>query len=100
MQRVGANGEILNTATLIKSNGCANPKMQSILSLPPVFEHPLGYRFAFRAVMFQGMKSGDEMVMNVRINICMDHHDCHFVRICQKQFNLLILSLLFISLFC
>lgn len=47
--------------------------------MAPVFEPPLGYRFGFRAVMFQGMKSGDEMVMTVRIIGCMDHHDCHLV---------------------
>lgn len=79
LQRIGPNGEILNSATLIQSNGCVNPQMQSICSLPPVFEPPLGYRFGFRAVMFQGMKSGDEMIMNVRLIGCMDHHDCHFV---------------------
>lgn len=54
--------------------------MQSVCSLPPVFEPPLGYRFGFRAVMFQGMKSGDEMMMNIRIIGCLDHHDCHLVR--------------------
>lgn len=80
LQRVGPNGEILNSATLIKSNGCINPQMQSICSVPPVFEPPLGHRFGFRVVMFQGMKSGDEMVMTVRIIGCMDHHDCHLVK--------------------
>lgn len=79
LQRVGPNGEVLNSATLIKSNGCINPQMHSICSHPPVFEPPLGHRLSFRAVMFQGMKSGDEMMMTVRIVGCMDHHDCHFV---------------------
>ncbi|XP_055313280.1 uncharacterized protein LOC129574815 isoform X2 [Sitodiplosis mosellana] len=77
LQRLGSNGEVLNSATLIKSNGCINPQMNSVCSLPPVFEPPLGYRFGFRAVMFQGMKSGDEMIMTVRVLGCMDHHDCH-----------------------
>ncbi|XP_031620390.1 uncharacterized protein LOC116338947, partial [Contarinia nasturtii] len=56
LQRRGSSGEILNSVALIKSNGCINPQMQSVCSVPPVFEPPLGYRFGFRAVMFQGMK--------------------------------------------
>lgn len=53
--------------------------MQSICPLPPVFEPPLGYRFGFRAVMFQGMKNGDEMQMSVRMVGCIDSRDCHLV---------------------
>lgn len=79
LQRIGSNGEVLNTAQLIKSNGCVNPSMQSICPLPPVFEPPLGYRFGFRAVMFQGMKNGDEMQMSVRIVGCVDSRDCLLV---------------------
>lgn len=79
LKRIGSNGEILNTAQLIKSNGCINPSMQSICSIQPVFEPPLGYRFGFRAVMFQGMKSGDEMQMSVRIVGCIDSRDCQMV---------------------
>lgn len=91
LQRIGSNGEVLNTAQLIKSNGCVNPSMQSICPLPPVFEPPLGYRFGFRAVMFQGMKNGDEMQMSVRIVGCMDSRDCHLVnQIIILTFHLLL----------
>lgn len=53
--------------------------MQSICPLPPVFEPPLGYRLGFRAVMFQGMKNGDEIQMSVRIVGCVDSRDCPLV---------------------
>jgi hypothetical protein len=50
--------------------------MRSICPAPPTYEAPLGYRLAFRAVMFQGMRSGDEMVMKVRIAGCIHRQDC------------------------
>lgn len=53
--------------------------MRSISPLPPTFEPPLGHRFGFRAVMFQGMKSGDEMIMSVKIAACIDQSDCFVV---------------------
>lgn len=79
LQRIGGNGELLNSAILVKSNGCINPAMQSICSIPPIFEAPLGYRLGFRVVMFQGMKSGDEMQVNVRIIGCVNRKDCSVV---------------------
>lgn len=85
LQRIGSTGEILNSATLIKSNGCVNPLMQSICSLLPVFEPPLGYRLGFRAVMFQGMKSGDEMQINVRVIGCINSQDCIVVIFKRKN---------------
>lgn len=54
--------------------------MRSICPYPPVFEPPLGHRFGFRAVMFQGMKSGDEMIMNVKIVGCIDQNDCSVIQ--------------------
>lgn len=76
MQRVGAAGEILNTANLVSNNGCINPTMKSICTVPPQYEPPLGQKFGFRAVMFQGMKSGDEVVMSIRIMGCISEKDC------------------------
>lgn len=76
LQRVGQNGEILNSASLVHSNGCINPAMRSVCSVPPTFEPPLGHRFGFHAVLFQGMKSGDEMLMTVRMVGCVDQRDC------------------------
>lgn len=79
LQRLSPSGEILNSATLIRSDGCVNPTMRTICPFEPVFEPPLGYRIGFRAVMFQGMRSGDEMIMTVRIVGCIDSHDCAIV---------------------
>lgn len=79
LQRLSPTGEILNSATLIKSNGCINPAMRSICPFAPIFEAPLGYRVGFRAVMFQGMKSGDEMIITVKIVGCIDNIDCAVV---------------------
>lgn len=76
MQRVTQNGKVLNSANLINGNGCVNPNMLSICPNPSQFEPPFGHRIAFRAVMFQGMKNGDEMVMSVRVVACIDPNDC------------------------
>lgn len=76
MQRLGKSGEVLNTANLVSHNGCINPSMKSVCPLPPQYEPPLGQRFGFRAVMFQGMKSGDEVVMSIRIMGCINRNDC------------------------
>lgn len=76
MQRLGSAGEVLNTASLVSHNGCLNPSMRSICTVPPQYEPPLGQRFGFRAVMFQGMKSGDEVVMSIRISGCVSKSDC------------------------
>lgn len=86
LQRLAPTGEVLNSAMLVTTSGCVNPTMRSICPYPPVFEPPLGYRFGFRAVMFQGMKSGDEMVMSVRILGCIDQRDCLIVSITLYQF--------------
>lgn len=54
--------------------------MKPICPFPPVFEAPLGHRFIFRAVMFNGMKSGDEMIMSVKILGCLNFNDCYVVQ--------------------
>lgn len=79
LQRLGPYGEVLNSALLVTSNGCVHPSMLSICPLPPVFEPPLGHSLRFRAVMFQEMKSGDEMAINVRVVGCIDQSDCSMV---------------------
>lgn len=76
MQRLGSAGETLNTISLVGNSGCINPTMKSICPLPPQYEPPLGQRFGFRAVMFQGMKSGDEVVMSIRVMGCINRNDC------------------------
>lgn len=50
--------------------------MRTICPQPPIFEPPLGHRLGFKAIMFQGMKSGDEIIMNVKVIGCMERGDC------------------------
>ncbi|XP_055596254.1 uncharacterized protein LOC129746573 [Uranotaenia lowii] len=76
MQRLSTTGSVLNSANLITTAGCLNPTMRAIVPLAPVLESPLSYRLAFRAAMFQGMRSGDEMVLRVRIIGCVDRREC------------------------
>ncbi|XP_053679154.1 uncharacterized protein LOC128730146 [Anopheles nili] len=76
MQRLSPTGTVLNSASLVNVNGCLNPLMRAISPLAPVFEAPLGYRLGFRAAMFQGMRSGDEMILRVRIVGCVDRREC------------------------
>lgn len=76
MQRLGKSGEVLNTVNLVANNGCVNPSMKSVCTIPPQYEPPLGQKFGFRAVMFQGMKSGEEVVMSIRIIGCVNRNDC------------------------
>ena len=76
LQRIAPSGEILNSANLVTSLGCINPSMKSICPIPPSFEPPLGHRLSFKAVMFQGMRSGEELVMSIKIAGCLEHVDC------------------------
>uniref|UniRef100_A0A182KCC5 ZP domain-containing protein n=1 Tax=Anopheles christyi TaxID=43041 RepID=A0A182KCC5_9DIPT len=82
MQRLSPTGTVLNSASLVNANGCLNPLMRAISPIAPVFEAPLGYRLGFRAAMFQGMRSGDEMILRVRIVGCVDRREC-LVENCQ-----------------
>ncbi|XP_073811825.1 uncharacterized protein [Musca autumnalis] len=77
LQRISPSGEVLNNVQLITSQGCLNPSMKGICTQPPSFDAPLGYKLPFKAVMFQGMRSGDELLMSMRITGCLDYHDCH-----------------------
>lgn len=77
LQRISSTGELLNNANLINQKGCLNPSMQFICSHAPIFDAPLGNRLTFKAVMFQGMKSGDELQLSIRIHGCLDKNDCH-----------------------
>jgi uncharacterized protein YunC (DUF1805 family) len=79
MQRLSPSGGILNSAILLRSNGCVNPLMRSICPAAATFEAPLGFRLGFKAAMFEGMKSGDELVLSAKVFACMDRSDCEFV---------------------
>lgn len=76
LQRISPSGEILNSANLITTHGCLNPSMKGICSQPPSFDAPLGHKLYFKAVMFQGMHSGDELVLSMRITGCLEPQDC------------------------
>lgn len=79
LQRFNAQGDILNSVSLVSPNGCVNPSMRNICPLDPVADPPLGYRLGFKAFMFQGMRSGDEMVMSVKMTGCLYRRDCQVV---------------------
>ncbi|EDS34834.1 conserved hypothetical protein [Culex quinquefasciatus] len=76
MLRLSASGTVLNSATLVTTNGCLNPSMKAVCPAAPVLETPLSYRLGLRAAMFQGMRSGDEMVLRVRVVGCVDRREC------------------------
>nr|NP_610695.1 uncharacterized protein Dmel_CG13196 [Drosophila melanogaster]AAF58629.1 uncharacterized protein Dmel_CG13196 [Drosophila melanogaster]AAM50298.1 RE44287p [Drosophila melanogaster] len=76
LQRIATGGEILNTVQLVSSRGCLNPAMQAICAHPPILEPPLGQRLHFKAVMFPGMRSGEVLVISMRITGCLEREDC------------------------
>lgn len=84
LQRFSPQGELLNSVNLVSPNGCLNHLMRNVCPHEPIFEPPLGYKFGFKAFMFQGMKSGDELVMNVKLNGCLYKRDC--IVVCTKNF--------------
>lgn len=51
--------------------------MKGICTQTPTFDAPLGYKLPFKAVMFQGMRSGEELIMSMRITGCLEHQDCY-----------------------
>ena len=61
--------------------------MKSICPAGAVFDPPLGHKLAFKAVMFQGMKSGDEVVMSIKVSGCLDEHDCHVNSCLDRSFS-------------
>ncbi|XP_011197939.2 uncharacterized protein LOC105222350 [Bactrocera dorsalis] len=77
VQRISPTGELLNNVALVTTRGCINPSMQSVCTQPPSYDPPLGHRLIFKAVMFQGMRSGDELVLSMRITGCLEERDCH-----------------------
>ncbi|XP_043642886.1 uncharacterized protein LOC122612999 [Drosophila teissieri] len=76
LQRIATGGEILNTVQLVSSRGCLNPAMLAICAHPPISEPPLGQRLHFKAVMFPGMRSGEVLVISMRITGCLEREDC------------------------
>ncbi|XP_055918366.1 uncharacterized protein LOC129950451 [Eupeodes corollae] len=77
LQLISPNGDLTRSVNLITSHGCVNPSMRSICPQPPTFEPPLGHRFLFKAIMFQEMHSGEEIVLSMKITGCLEQNDCH-----------------------
>lgn len=63
--------------TLVDSAGCRDIRMKAVCPDNPAQTSPLVSTLALRAFMFQGMASGDEMVMSVRMIACLHYEDCH-----------------------
>lgn len=80
LQRLSADGRIVQAASLLDADGCVPAAMRAVCEAP-VFEAPLGHRMAFRAVLFDGMRSGDEMVLSVRVVGCLRRSDCAVVSV-------------------
>uniref|UniRef100_A0A1A9X5H8 ZP domain-containing protein n=1 Tax=Glossina brevipalpis TaxID=37001 RepID=A0A1A9X5H8_9MUSC len=74
-QRISPDGNVLQEVVLITSEGCLNPIMLSVCQ-GIIFEGPLAYKLPFKAFMFQGMSSGDELIMSIRITGCLYSKDC------------------------
>ncbi|XP_055372791.1 uncharacterized protein LOC129606475 [Condylostylus longicornis] len=77
LQRFSPSGEILNSVNIITQQGCINPVMRLVCPTQPSFDPPLGYRLSFKAIMFQGMRSGEEIVLSLKITGCMERADCY-----------------------
>ncbi|XP_055844653.1 uncharacterized protein LOC129911042 [Episyrphus balteatus] len=76
LQLISGTGDLTRSVNLITSHGCVNPSMRSICPQIPIFEPPLGHRFQFKAVMFQEMRSGEEMVLSMKVTGCLEQNDC------------------------
>ncbi|EDV37368.2 uncharacterized protein Dana_GF13410 [Drosophila ananassae] len=89
LQRIGSGGEVINNVQLVSSRGCLNPAMQAICAHAPILEPPLGQRLHFKAVMFPGMRSGEVLVISMRITGCLEHEDCQVTaQDCQPSVGL------------
>lgn len=83
VHRIGSQGELAktsqNSVILVDSQGCRNPSMRGVCPEQPRQVTPLITTLPFRAFMFQESKSGDEMVLSVRMIGCLQFQDCHQV---------------------
>lgn len=68
-----------NAVTLVDSLGCRVTAMKNICPEQPRLSTPLITTMPFRAFMFQGSQSGDEMVLSVRMLGCLNYEDCYQV---------------------
>ncbi|XP_066156030.1 uncharacterized protein [Euwallacea fornicatus] len=78
VQITGLNSK--KSATLVNQQGCVNPEMKSICPRQVVRINPLVTELNFRAFLFQEEPQGDEMVISVRTQGCVQAQDC--LRVC------------------
>lgn len=64
---------------LVDNQGCRIPAMRVVCPEQPRQLNNLVTTFPFRAFMFQGSNSGDEMVLSVKMIGCMQYEDCYQV---------------------
>lgn len=88
MQHVGSSRTALSTAktnfdsvTMVDSLGCRVSSMKSVCPEHPRQVSSLITTMPFRAFMFQGANSGDEMVLSIRMLGCLLYEDCFPVSI-------------------
>ncbi|XP_066260436.1 uncharacterized protein [Euwallacea similis] len=74
VQITGLNSK--KSAVLVNQQGCVNPEMKSICPRQPVRVNPLVTELNFRAFLFQEEPQGDEMVVSVRTQGCVQAQDC------------------------
>lgn len=65
-----------DSVILVDNLGCRVPAMKSVCPEQPKRISPLTISLPFRAFMFQGSNSGDEMVLSVRMQGCLQYDDC------------------------
>lgn len=64
------------SVVLVDNTGCRDARMRSVCPDNPLQVAPLVTTLAVKAFMFQGMDSGDEMIMSVRMIGCLLQEDC------------------------
>lgn len=70
----GRSGQ--DSVTLIDALGCRIPAMRTVCPEQPKQIDHLTTTLTFRAFMFQGANSGDEMILSVRMLGCLQPEDC------------------------
>lgn len=76
MKRISSSRSNQDVIVLLDSLGCRIPTMKSVCPEQPRQIGPLVTTFPFRAFMFQGANSGDEMILSVRMIGCLLYEDC------------------------
>ncbi|XP_043477761.1 uncharacterized protein LOC122508461 isoform X2 [Leptopilina heterotoma] len=68
--------KIMNSVSILDTNGCLNPEIRSVCSREQYRVSPLESYLLFKAFMFENMKENDEMIISVKVIGCLDGADC------------------------